>query len=82
MPLLTYNRLIITNVVLDIALFKTYKEEIEIRYTDDFKKCCYPILAGLIVDYKEQVFITSIKANMECFICHILSKKSECVIKL
>ena len=28
-----------------------------------------------MVDYKEQVFITGIKANMPCSICHILPKK-------
>ena len=33
-------------------------------YADGFKRYCYLILAGIIVDYKEQVFIIGIKANM------------------
>ena len=35
-----------------------------------------------IVDYKKQVLITDIKANMQCFICHILPKKRKKVTKL
>ena len=65
MLLLTYSRLIATNVVLDIALLETYKEGIEIRCANSFKQRCYPLLAGLMVDYKEQVFITGVKANMQ-----------------
>ena len=40
-------------------------------YVDGLKRCYYPILAGVIVDYKEQVFITEIKANVQCSICHV-----------
>ncbi len=40
-------------------------------YIDDLKYCYYPILMSIIVDYKEQVLITRIKANMECFVCHV-----------
>ena len=81
MPLLTCSRLITTNVVLDIALFKTYKEGIKIRCADGFKRHCYSVLAGLMVDYEEQVLITRVKANMQCFICHISTKERECIIK-
>ena len=75
------SRLIATNVVLDIALLKTYKEGIEIQYANRFKQRCYPILAGLMVDYKEQVLITGVKANMQCFICYAPLKERELVTK-
>ena len=81
MPLLTCSRLIATNVVLDIALLKTYKEGIEIRCADGFKRRCYPVLAGLMVDYEEQVLITGVKANIQCSICHVPPKERECVTK-
>ena len=81
MPLLTCSRLIATNVVLDIVLLETYKEGIEIRCTDGFKRRCYPVLAGLMVDYEEQVLITGVKANMQCSICHVPPKERECVTK-
>ena len=79
MPLLTCSKLIATNIILDIALLETYKEGIKIRYADDFKRRCYPVFAGLIVDYKEQVLITDVKANMQCAICHVSPKERECV---
>ena len=81
MLLLTCSRLIATNVVLDIALLETYKEGIEIRCADGFKQRCYPILAGLMVDYEEQVLITGVKANMQCSICHVPLKERERVTK-
>ena len=37
MPFLVYNRLIATNVVLDIAFLETYKKDIEIWCADSFK---------------------------------------------
>ena len=81
MPLLTCSRGIVTNVVLDIALLKTYKEGIKIRCANGFKQCCYPVLAGLMVDYEEQVLITGVKANMQCSICHVPPKERERVTK-
>ena len=44
-------------------------------YIDDYKKYYYCVLEGLMVDYKEQVFITDIKANMQYFIYYFLPKK-------
>ena len=35
-----------------------------------------------MVDYEEQVFITGDKANMQCSICHVPTKKREYVTKL
>ena len=81
MLLLTCSKLIATNIVLDIALLKTYKEGIEIRCADGFKRCCYLVFAGLMVDYKEQVLITGVKANMQCSICHVPPKKKERMTK-
>ena len=46
-----------------------------------FKHRYYLILAGVIVDYKEQVLITGIKINMQCFICHIALQKREILTK-
>ena len=34
-----------------------------------------------MVDYKQQVLITKVKAKMQCSICHVLSKERECVTK-
>ena len=81
MLLLTCSRLIATNVILDIALPETYKEGIEIRCANGFKRRCYPVLAGLMVDYEEQVLITGVKANMQCSICHVPPKERERVTK-
>lgn len=44
-------------------------------YIDNYKKHCYLILADFILDYKEQIFVTGIKANIKYLICHILPKK-------
>ena len=82
MSLLTCSRLIATNVLFDIVLLKIYKEGIEIRCSDGFQQRCYPVVAGLMIDYKEQVLITSIKANIQCSICYVPPKKRECVTKL
>ena len=81
MPLLTCSRLIATHVVLDIALVETYKEGIEIRCANGSKQHCYPVFAGLMVDYEEQVLITGVKANMQCSICHVPPKERERVTK-
>ena len=46
------------------ALLEYTKKGIELVCADGYKRRCYPILAGLMVDYEEQVLITGIKANM------------------
>ena len=48
---------------------------------DGLKHRCYPILAGVIVDYKEQVFITGIKANVQYSVCHVFSQEQENLTK-
>ena len=55
-------------------MFK-YKDDIKLVYIDNYKKRYYPIPAGFILDYKEQVCITGIKANMQYSIYHIQPKK-------
>ena len=77
MLFLTCSKLIATHVVLYIALLKTYKEGIEIWCANGFKRRCYPVLTGLMVDYEERVLIIGVKANMQCSICHVLPKKRE-----
>ena len=46
-----------------VALFE-HKNRIELVSANSYNRRCYPVLAGLIVDYKKQVLITGIKANM------------------
>lgn len=50
--------------ILDIALLETYKDRIEILYTNNVKQYCYLIYIGLIIDLKRQVLIKTIKANI------------------
>ena len=59
----------------DVIVLLEYKNGIKLVYANGYKRRCYPILADFIVDYKEQVLITGIKANMQYSICHIPSKK-------
>lgn len=63
------------NNILDIVLQEIYKESIEICYTNNFKQYCYLIFAGLIIDYKKQVLIISIKANMHSLFAMFYQKK-------
>ena len=46
---------------------------------DGFKRCYYPIFAGVMLDYKEQIHITRIKTNMQCSICHIIKEPDKIV---
>ena len=48
-------------------------------YTAGYKSCHYSVLAIFIIDYKKQVFITSIKSNIQYLICFILIKKKDLV---
>ena len=48
---------------------------------DGFKRRYYPILAGVMVDYKEQVLITGIKRNVQCSVCHVSPQKQENLTK-
>ena len=44
-------------------------------FVDGLKCCCYPILADVIIDYKEHVLITGIKANTQYSICYVFPQK-------
>ena len=57
------------------TLLEYLKDDIKLLYADSYKKRCYPILADFMIVYKEQVFITSIKANMQYLICYISLKE-------
>ena len=48
----------------DIVALLEHKDGIELVCANGYKKHFYSVLAGLIVDYKEQVLITGIKTNM------------------
>ncbi len=54
----------VKNILIKTVLQNYYDENIEIIYIDDLKYHCYLILAGVIVDYEEEVLIIGIKANV------------------
>jgi hypothetical protein len=45
------------------------------QYIDGFIQQYYPIFAGFMVDYKEQVVLTEVKSGQYCIIYYILSYK-------
>ena len=47
------------------------------RYANEKWRNCHSILNNIIIDYKKQVFITDIKMNQQCFICHVPFNKQE-----
>ena len=63
----------------DVTSLLKYKNVIELVCAEGYKKPYYSVTAGLMVDYKEQVFITGIKTNIQCSICHVYLKKKELV---
>lgn len=65
-----------------IAVLQNYKNDIELMFANGYKRRCYLVLAGFMVDYKEQVFIIDIKVNMQYLICNIPLKERELVIRL
>lgn len=58
-----------------IALLEYLKDGNKLECVDGYIRYYYPVLAGLIVYYKEQVLIIYIKINMKCSICHFLTKE-------
>lgn len=63
-------------------LLKYIKDGLQLVYANSYKKHCYFILINFIIDYKKQVFIINIKANIQYLICYILIKKRKLVIWL
>ena len=41
------------------------------RCADGFIRQCYPILAGFMADYEEQVVLTGVKSGQHCTMCHV-----------
>lgn len=62
-------------MLIRIVFKKYYDEEIEMICTNSLKHHYYLILSDIIVDYKEQILITRIKVNVQCFVCYISSQK-------
>ena len=49
--------------------------------TDENVQQCHPIIAGMSVDYKEQVVITGIKSGMQCSMCQVPPNERENLCK-
>lgn len=49
---------------------------------DSLKSYYYPILMGLLIDYKKTVLITGIKANVQYSVCHVSQQKQENLTKI
>ena len=63
----------------NIVVLLEYKDGIKLVCANGYKRHCYPVLAGLIVYYEEQILIIGIKVNMQCSICHVPSKEKDLV---
>jgi len=61
---------------------KTIKDDINIVGADDLMRKCYFIIIEFMMNYEEQVLITSIKKNQQCFICQISFQKQENLISI
>ena len=68
--------------MIKIAPKKYYDKDIKIICVNGFKCRYYLILVDKMVDYKKQVFITKIKVNVQCLVCHISPKKQENLTKI
>ena len=66
----------------DVAALLEYKYGIKLVCANSYRRRCYLVLAGLMVDYEEQVSIIGINTNMQCSICHVPPKKKELVTQL
>lgn len=47
-----------------LVLLKFTKDGTRLVYINSYKKRCYSVLIGFIMDYKKQVLIICIKANI------------------
>lgn len=59
----------------NVTTLLKYKASIELVCVNSYKKYYYSVLAGFIINYKNQVFITGIKINMQYPICYVYQKK-------
>lgn len=53
----------------NLAFIEYYNKGIEMLCVGDFKWCYYPVIARVIINYEEQVFITGIKFHKQYFKC-------------
>lgn len=67
--------------LIKVAFIEYYKKDVEIFYANSFKYYYFLILVDVIVDYKKQVFITRIKADMQSFVYQVPPKKQENLTK-
>ncbi len=72
----------VKNILIKIALQEYYNDGIEMIYADGLKYHCYLKLASLIVNYKEQVLIIEIKANIQYSVYHVLPQEWENLTKI
>ena len=50
-------------------------------YADGRVQQCHPIIAGINIDYKEQVVMTDIKSEMQYFMCQVSPEERENLCK-
>jgi hypothetical protein len=63
------------------ALESLAKDGFVVRCADGHQHLCYPIIAGFIADYEEQVLITGIKKAQHCSICTVPPHERENLMK-
>lgn len=51
--------------IYDVVALLKYQNDIKLVYVDSYKKFCYFILVDFMVNYKGQILIINIKANMK-----------------
>ena len=59
------------------AIEKAIKDDVDIVCIDDFTRKCHSIIVEFMINYEEQILITNIKKNQQCFIYQILFQKRE-----
>lgn len=73
--------IIVYNKLIKIVFLNYYKKKIEILCVNGLKHYYFLIFAGVIIDYKEQVFFIKIRANAQYFFCHMLLKQEKNLTK-
>jgi prepilin-type processing-associated H-X9-DG protein len=64
-----------------VALKSLAQDGFAVTYADGHVRKCYPIIAGIMADYKEQVLITGIKKAQHYSICVVLPNERENLTK-
>ena len=63
------------------ALESLAKDGFLVKCADGHNRQCYPIIAGFMADYEEQVLITGIKKAQHCSICTVPPHERENLTK-